>query len=68
MSANNKIIIKELIDGSFVVHDIQIDNGFLVGWVKTLEGAKKLAKKRIREQEVEYGAEIIYQDDYQELV
>lgn len=67
MSANNLVIIKELISGEFVIHDIQIDGGILVGEAKTLKEAIKKVKKYEKETEMEYGTEIIRQDSYRYL-
>ena len=67
ISTNNLVIIKELISGEFVIHDIQIDSGILVGEAKTLKEAIKKVKKYEKETEMEYGTEIIRQGSYRYL-
>lgn len=70
MSANDKVIIKELIDGSFVMNDIDIESdgrhGIYIGKAKTLKEAIKKVEEYMAENTVEYGYEVIYQDSYEE--
>jgi len=64
MSANNIIIIKELINGGFTINETDVDcGGIHIGKAKTLEEAIEKTQKYMRDWEVEYGYIVVRQGE-----
>ena len=63
MSANNLILIKETLEGTYILSQIDVDCGspFEIGEAKDLKEAIKKANDYMEENEVEYGYKVLPQ-------